>query len=270
MFGNTGYKTIKSAENVVSFLNKTIENLSNVYSVGYKKNQQSFVEALNGEISKHDTKDFTQGPLRKTAETFDLALDGPGFFEVELPNGQRAFTRAGNLGVSSDGELITKDGHRVIPEIEPVGQPVIEPSGDSGKELGLNIKVTTPKLIVPANLTPEILEDGTVNGINGSTGEKVKLGKINVVVFNNPQGLESVGNSYYVPTKQSGSPIEADVGPGGKTRIMQGYLEFGNVNMASEIVNLTQSRNMISAHFKVFKILDKLYENIHYTISKSV
>jgi flagellar basal-body rod protein FlgG len=270
MFGNMNYKAVRSADNALSSLNKTIENISNINSVGYKKSQQTFVEALNGEASKHEDKDFSQGPLRKTSELYDLALDGPGFFEIELSNGQRAYTRSGRLKLTAEGELVTNEGYRVIPEVEPAGKPIIQLTGNSGKELGLNIKVATPKLTIPAHLTPEILEDGTVNGINESTGEKVKLGKVNVVAFNNPSGLESIGNSYYVSTKSSGSPIDAEVGPGGNTRVKQGYLEFGNVNIATEIVNLTQSRNILSAHFKLFKIIDKIYENIHYTISKSV
>lgn len=270
MFGNMGYKTIRSTENALSSLNKTIDNISNMNSVGYKKNQQTFVEALNGEASKHEDKDFSQGPLRRTSEPYDLALEGPGFFEIELSNGQRAYTRSGRLRLTNEGELVTNEGYRVIPEVEPVGKPIIQITGNSDKELGLNIKVSTPKLTVPAHLTPEILEDGTVNGTDGSTGEKVKLGKINVVVFNNPNGLETLGNSYYVSTKSSGSALDADVGPGGSTHVKQGYLEFGNVNMAAEVVNLTQSKNILSAHFKLFKILDKIYENIHYTISKSV
>lgn len=270
MVGNMGYKTLRSVENNLFSLNKTIENISNINSLGYKKNQQSFVETLNGEVSRNETKDFSQGSLRKTSEVFDLALDGPGFFEVELPNGQRAYTRAGRFRLSSEGELVTSEGYRVIPEIEQVGKPIVESGGSDGKELGLNIKVVTPKLIIPAHLTPEILEDGTVNGIDNSFGEKIKLGKINVAIFNNPQGLELLGNGYYGPTNLSGFVSETNVGPGKSTKIMQGYLEFGNVSIATEITSLTHIRNILYAQIKVLKVLDKIYENVHYTISKAV
>ncbi len=271
MFNKLGYQTVRATEGSSEALAKTIENISNIKSVGYKKKQTTFIETLNGEIIRHEAKDFSQGPLRKTTEVFDLALDGPGFFEVELPNGQRAYSRAGCFRLSSEGELVTADeGYRVIPLIEGVGKPIIEINKGRKNALGLNIEVTTPKLIIPADLVPEISEDGTVNGINSETGEKRKIGRINVVAFNNPQGLESVGKGFYLPTKLSGQVQEVDYGPNDSTKVKQGYLEYGNVDITQEMMNVTQMKNLISAQFKVLKVIDKLYEQVNYTISKSV
>ena len=103
MFGNIGYKTYRAASLNMDSLGNIVENISNLQSIGYKRTTDSFSEALNGEISRHETKDFSQGPLRRTGELFDIALDGKGFFEVELPTGQRAFTRAGRLKLTSEG-----------------------------------------------------------------------------------------------------------------------------------------------------------------------
>lgn len=269
MFGKTGYQVHRGIEGNLAFVNNAITNISNVNSIGYKKGQVSFVEMLDGEVAKHESKEFSQGPLRKTDEPYDLALEGPGFFEVELPNGQRAYTRAGRLRLTGEGELVTEEGHRIVPEIEQTGQPVIEASDSEDSELGLNIKISTPKLIIPSDLTPEISLDGTVNGISQTTGEKSKIGKISVVLFNNPQGLESIGKSCYLATKSSGMPIETKIGPDSPTSVKQGYVEFGNVDMVSELVNLSQMKNLLSAQFKLLKTLDKIYENVHYTISKS-
>ena len=269
MFGKLGYNAFRATENNIDALSNVVENISNINSVGYKKSQTSFVETLNGEISKQETKDFSQGPLRRTGEVFDLALDGVGFFEVELLNGQRAYTRGGKFRLSSEGELVTDEGYKVIPEVEEAAKPVLEVNKDKKDELGLNIKVTTPKLTVSPDIVPEVLEDGTVNGINQSTGEKTKIGKINIIAFNNPGGLESIGKSYFLPTKASGMPIDLDAGSNGPSKIKQGYLELGNVDMANEFMRLSQMRNLLSAQFKLLKAIDKLYENVHYTISRS-
>ena len=270
MFNKLGYQTLKATEGSTEALSRSIENISNMKSIGYKKNQTTFIETLNGEIAKHETKDFSQGALRKTGEVFDLALEGPGFFEVELPNGQRAYSRAGHFRLSGEGELVTADeGYRVIPLTEEVGKPVIEINKDKNNTLGLNIEVTTPKLTIPPDLVPEISEDGTVNGINTETGEKRKIGRINVVVFNNPQGLESVGKGFYLPTKLSGQVQEVEYGPNNSTKVKQGYLEYSNVDIAQEMMDLAQIKNLLSAQFKVLKVIDKLYEQVNYTIGKS-
>lgn len=271
MFNKLGYQTLKAAEGSSDTLSRTIENISNVRSLGYKRNQTSFIETLNGEIAKHESKDFSQGSLRKTGEEFDLALEGPGFFEIEMPNGQRAFTRVGNFRLNGEGELVTVDeGYRVVPAIENVGKPLMEMSKDKNNNvLGLNMEVTTPKLIIPPDLVPEITEDGTVNGINSETGEKRKIGKVNVVAFNNPQGLESTGKGLYLQTKLSGEVQEIEYGPNSPTKVKQGYLEYGNVDIAQEMMDMTQLRNLISAQFKVLKIVDKLYEQVNYTISRT-
>lgn len=262
MFGKLGYQSFKAAKNSVDALNSSIENISNINSVGYKKGQVSFVETLNGEIAKQEDKDFSQGPLRRTGDMFDLALDGPGFFEVELPNGQRAYTRAGRLGLNSEGELITEEGYKVVPEVETANNLSVN-------EPGLNVKLTTPRLTISPELTPEITEDGIVNGINTVTGEKTKIGKINVVIFNNPNGLEPLGRSYYLPTTQSGSVKDLDIGPNTVSKIKQGFLELGNTDMVSEFMKISQMKNLLSAHFKVLKIVDKVYEQLNYTVSRS-
>jgi flagellar basal-body rod protein FlgG len=271
MFNKLGYQTTRATEGSTESLSRTIENISNMKSIGYKKNQTTFIETLNGEIARHETKDFSQGLLRRTGEVFDLALNGPGFFEIELPSGQRAYSRVGNFRLSGEGELVTADeGYRVIPLTEEVGKPLIGANKDKKNALGLNIELTTPKLIISPDLVPEITENGTVNGINPESGEKRKIGRINVVAFNNPQGLESVGKGFYLPTKLSGQVQDIEYGPNNPTQVKQGYLEYGNVDIAQEMMDLSQMKSIISAQFKVLKVIDKLYEQVNYTIGKSV
>lgn len=275
MFGKLGYQALHATQYNLGALGEVIENISNVNSLGYKKTRTSFVETLNGEIERYQSREHSQGTIRKTSEVYDLAIEGPGLFEVELPNGQRAYTRAGRFGVNSEGELITHEGYRVIPEVERIEKsqiPVLDTNNTDNAEntqLGLNIEVTTPKLIVPTEFTPEILEDGTVNGIHPETGEKIKIGKVSVVAFNNPQGLESIGKSYFVPTTSSGQPQEIEVSANASTKIKQGFLELGNVDIASEFMYMSQLKNIVTAQMKALKLVDKIYENVHYTISRT-
>lgn len=270
MLGRMGYDTHSATQSGLLTLAKLVENISNVKSIGYKKNDSSFVDTLNGEIAKYGDRDFSQGSLRRTMRLLDFALEGPGFFEVELPNGQRSYTRVGRLRLTSEGELVTDEGYRIIPEIEPGGKPVLEKGLSYLEEVGVNMKITTPRLTIPVQFTPEVTEDGTIYGVDDNTKERIKLGKINVVVFNNSQGLESVGRGYYLASSVSGNPLEADVGPGRPTRIRQEHLELANVNIAQEFLNLAQVKDFLSAQLKVFKVIDKIYENVNFTISRSV
>ena len=269
MVSNLGYKIYRALAFNMTSVAKTVENVSNINSIGYKRNIETFSESLTGEMSKYESKDFSQGPLRRTGDLFDLGLDGKGFFEVELPSGQRAFTRAGRFKLTSEGELITEEGYRVVPQIEPSTLPVFSSVDPQNTGSGLNLKVSSAKLTISPNLIPEIQEDGTLNGINSSTDEKTKIGKINVVVFNNPQGLESIGKGYYIQTTASGMPLDTEVGMSGSTRVKQGFLEFGNVNIAAEFMQLASEKNLISAQLKILKAIDRLYENVHYTIGRS-
>ena len=267
MTGNLAYNILGATQKYTEALNASIENLSNINSVGYKKTEASFAQTLNGEVEKYESKDFSQGPVRKTTEPLDIALNGPGFLEVDLPNGQRAFTRAGRLKLNNEGELVTEDGYKVIPETEQEGSIGAKVENN---ELGVNIKVTSPKLLVPANSNVEITEDGTISGINPTSGDKSKFGKLSIVVFNNPSGLEAVGKGYYVQTKASGNAQDIEAGSMKSTQVKQGFLEYGNTNIAGEFINLAQLKNILTAHLKLLKVIDKIQENIHFTISKSV
>src|SRR3989338_2213637 len=124
MFGKLGSQALRATEASSSLLTDVITNISNIKSLGYKKGETTFVEALNGELIKCTSKDFSQGLLRQTTEPLDLAIEGKGFFEVELPSGQRAYTRVGNFHLSNEGELMTQEGYRVLPQIEQSRMPI--------------------------------------------------------------------------------------------------------------------------------------------------
>ena len=273
MFGSVGQEVFRSAKQNNEILNDIVSNVSNIQSIGYKKAETNFAETLDGSIQRFQTRNFAQGLLRRTAEPLDLALDGKGFFEVELPDGQRAYTRAGRFGLSSEGELVTQEGYKVLPQIEAISKPapmIFNPEKiKEDSEIGLNLKISSPKLIIPTDVVPEVKEDGTIYGVNSRTGEKVRYGKLNVVVFNNPQGLESISKSYYTVTKESGNPQEIKPDISSATQVKQGFVEGSNVDTAKTFMELAQMKNILGAQFKVLKSIDKIYENIHYTISRS-
>ncbi|MBI1859008.1 MAG: flagellar hook basal-body protein [Candidatus Melainabacteria bacterium] len=264
MYTKLGNQVLRTTQAGSEALANIVDNISNIKTLGYKKQETSFVETLNGEISKHQNSDFSQGLLSRTGQEFDFAIDGKGFFEVELPSGQRGYTRVGAFSLSADGELVTAEGHKVLPRIEQTSIPkLINSQG------GLNLQVSKPKLIIPAHLTPEVDEGGNIYGLNEQTGEKTKFGKISVVAFNNPSGLKPMDRGYYLETKDSGAPQEIETGINAKTQVKQGFVEQSNVDMASEFMNLAQMKNVLTAQLKVLKAIDKIYENIHFTISRS-
>lgn len=267
MYNRLGSQVFRATQLGSDALEGIVQNISNIKTVGHKKTETSFVQTLNGEISKHQTTDFSQGTLNRTGESLDFAIDGKGFFEVELPTGQRAYTRIGRFSLNSEGELVTSEGFKVLPRIEQTkvsSAPVFEKDNSS-----MNLKVSRPKLQIPVHLEPHVDEDGTIYGKDTQTGEKTKLGKISVIAFNNPSGLKLVESGYYIATKDSGTPQEIETGVNEKTQVKQGFLEFSNVNIASEFMNLAQIKNMLTAQIKILKAIDKIYENVHFTISRS-
>lgn len=280
MFGKLGGQSLIATKLSTDLLEGIVNDLSNLKSLGHKKTSITFAETLNGELVKYESKDFSQGPLKRTAEPFDVAIDGKGFFEVELPDGRRAYTRVGSFQLSSEGELITREGYRVLPEVEqdetPKQQIKIstntkdENISRKSDEADLNLKILTPKLIVPSHLTPKISEDGTILAVNSQTSNETRLGRLNIVTFNNPKGLESIGRGFFLETNSSGTPIEIKTGIDGTSKVKQGFVEFSNVDIATSFLELSQAKDLITAQLKILKAIDKLYENVNFTISRAV
>lgn len=263
------HQVYNAAKRHTEVLDNIVGSVSNVHTIGYKKVGVDFAQTLDGEVVKVKKTNFSQGPLRRTGEPYDFAIKGKGFFEVELPDGRRAYTRMGRFELNKDGELVTPEGYRILPKVEgsQKGGPVFTKSGDN--TLGVNLQISSPKLILPANLSADVKEDGTIYAINKVSGEKKEIGKLNLVVFNNPQGLESQGQGYYLETSESGHAHEIKVGMNEPTQIKQGFVEYSNVDIASTFMDLSKARNILSAEFKALKAIDKIYENIHYTISRN-
>lgn len=179
---------------------------------------------------------LTQGNLSSTGNPLDLAIQGRGFFQVQLPSGELAYTRSGSFQVDRSGNIVTADGNLVQPQIT-----------------------------VPANAQSiTIAQDGTVSFTIANQTATQKAGQIQLANFQNPAGLNSIGNSLFTATDASGeAQIAAPGSSEGVGTIMQGYVEQSNVDVVQEFVNLIQSQRAYEANSRVVKAADEMYQQVN-------
>ena len=179
---------------------------------------------------------FTQGNFTQTDNPLDLVIQGRGFFQVRLPSGELAYTRAGSFHLDRDGNLVTADGDTLEPQI-----------------------------VVPADSQSiTIASDGTVSYMQPGQTASQLAGQIQLANFPNPAGLNSLGRNLYQPTDASGDPIVGN--PGGQEglgTLLQGYLEQSNVSVVEEFINLIVSQRAYEANSKVVKAADEMYQQVN-------
>jgi flagellar basal-body rod protein FlgG len=174
------------------------------------------------------SKNFRQGTLEETSSPLDLAIEGQGFFEVELPDGRSGFTRAGSFNLNADGEVVTADGYRII------GFPSI----DSGAT------------------EIDIAREGAVSVT--ADGKTTNAGRIALVRFANPEGLRNLGNNLYVETNASGSAQRGNPGENGFGTLAQSFLEASNVEIVREMVDMIASQRAYELNSKSIKTADEM------------
>ncbi|MGH7906353.1 MAG: flagellar basal-body rod protein FlgG [Candidatus Binataceae bacterium] len=197
---------------------------------GSLSSQQSFVPTGTsvglGVRTAAVDKIFTQGELNNTGNPLDVAIEGDGFVQIQLPGGQTAYTRDGSMRVNQNGQFTTLDGYLVMPA-------VTVPSGAE-------------------NLT--ISQGGQVSAqINNSAAPAV-LGQIQLVRFVNPGGLQPYGQNLYLQSIASGPPQVGVPGQNGYGTIMQGYLEMPNESVVTEMVNLIEAQQAYEAGSKATQV----------------
>lgn len=234
-------------------------NLSNVNTTGYKNQRAEFKDLLYTNVRRNNIVDdggrpvnlevghgvmpsatkrnFGNGSFLETNGAYDLALDGEGFFAVELPNGDVRYTRDGSFKLSVDydeGMLVTSEGYIVLSENES------EIFLESGY-----------KDIVVDNM-------GYITAVD-EFGDTVELDRIKIVRFTNPEGLEARGLNLYSDTVASGEeiPIEADEMSG---RIVQGYLESSNVQVVDEMVKMITAQRAYEINSKTIQTSDEMLQ----------
>jgi flagellar basal-body rod protein FlgG len=180
-------------------------------------------------------KNFIQGSLLQTGNTYDVAIQGNGFFQITTPNGETAYTRNGSFKLNNEGSLVNGLGY-----------------------------LTEPEIVVPDDLiNVSVAQDGTVSAIDPATGEQQVLGQITLVNFINPSGLAPQGDSLYLATDTSGDPVEGTPGLNGIGTIRQGMLEGSNVQLVTEMVNLITAQRGYEANSKAITTTDTMLQTVN-------
>lgn len=229
-------------------------NLANVNTTGFKKNKTEFQDLLyqtsrsagadqgggnmlptgvqvgHGSQLVATSKIFTTGELTQTGERMDVAIQGDGFFEVQLPDGTKAYTRDGALKTGSDGRITTSDGLPLQGGFQPVAAG------------------TTSINISPTGVV-------TTTGASGSQTFQVQI-----VRFANPAGLESAGRNLYKETAASGQAEIGNPGQNGFGELQQGYLEMSNVKVVEEMVNMIVAQRAYEVNSKAVQAADEMMQ----------
>ena len=231
-------------------------NLANVNTSGFKKSRAEFQDLLYetllpaGTSSSQDTqipagiqlghgtrpstvlKIFSQGNMENTQNELDLAIEGDGFFQITLPNGETAYTRNGAFKLDSDGRIVNSDGFTMEPEIAI-------PSDSMSISVGL---------------------DGTVSVLQAGESTPSEIGTIELARFINPAGLISMGKNLFIPSEASGNEIIGTAGEDGIGTLAQGFLEMANVSVVDEMVNMITAQRAYESNSKAIQAADDMLQ----------
>jgi flagellar basal-body rod protein FlgG len=175
-----------------------------------------------------------QGTLQQTANTLDLAIQGHGYFQVTMPDGQTAYTRDGTFGLAADGTIVTADGYTVQP--------------------GLQIPAAATGVTINTNGQVQV----TIQGQTAPT----TVGQIQIAVFPNEAGLDAQGSNLHLQTSASGAPVAGNPGITGFGSVLQGFVEGSNVNIVTEITNLITAQRAYEMNSKVITATDEMLSTL--------
>jgi len=230
-------------------------NIANMNTVGFKKQSAVFEDLLYQTLEQPGAQSSDQGnvvptgvqigagvkagsvyritgqgTLTNTGNALDLAINGPGYFQVLLPSGETAYSRAGNFSVNAQGQIVTADGYLVQPTIQiPQNATNITISQEGQVEVKL-----------PGNATPSV------------------VGQLQLATFLNDAGLEAVGNNLFMESAASGPATQGNPASPGYGVVMQGYTEASNVDPVSEITNLIVAQRAYEMNSKVVTTADQM------------
>jgi flagellar basal-body rod protein FlgG len=229
-------------------------NLANVGTTGFKRSRAVFEDLMYQNMRQvgGQTSDQTrlpsglqlgtgvhvvaterlhsQGNLTKTDNPKDVAINGGGFFQVQMPDGTTSYTRDGSFQTNAEGQLVTASGFQVQPQIT-----------------------------IPANATSmTIARDGTVTVSQAGSTASVQVGQLQLATFLNPTGLQSMGENLYTETDASGAPNAVTPGVEGAGTLTQGYVEASNVNVVEELVNMITTQRAYEINSKAVQTSDQM------------
>lgn len=246
----SGMKTQQDNMDIVA------HNLANVNTYGDKKVRAEFHDLLyqtlrpagadSGADSQYPTglqiglgdrlaatqRIFTQGNLQTTGNPTDIAIEGEGFFRIEMPDGTIAYTRDGSFKLDSNRRLVTTDGY---------------PEADN---------ITIEQDATSDSIT--ISQNGLVSDVvNGQTNQ---VGQITIARFVNPAGLTAIGHNLFIESEASGAPLEGNPGDDGAGRLQQSVLEMSNVQVVEEMVNMIVAQRAYESDAKAITTSDSMLE----------
>jgi flagellar basal-body rod protein FlgG len=234
-------------------------NIANMSTTGYKRRRAEFQDLIYQNIRRVGSQSSDdgsmlpsgaqiglgvrtaaiyriaeQGSLQQTENRFDLAIRGNGYFQIQLPTGEMAYTRDGTFGLSPEGQIVTAEGFLVMPGI------VIPPAARD----------------VTINAAGEVLAkmDGQVAPQN--------VGQIQTAIFANEGGLEAIGDNLLLATPASGEPQLAAPGQPGHGQVLQGFIETSNVNVVQEITRLITAQRAYEMNSKVITAGDEMLSTL--------
>ena len=227
-------------------------NLANVNTTGFKKTKIEFQDLLyqttsaagaqtgggnqlptgiqvgHGARVAATSRVFTTGELTQTGERMDVAVNGDGFFEVQMPDGTRAYSRAGAFKVAADGTVKNSEGLTILSGFQPI------PVGTTNVTISSNGYVS-------------------LTGANGNTNFQIQLAR-----FINPAGLDSLGHNLYRETQSSGQAELGIPGENGFGSLEQGFLEMSNVKVVEEMVKLIMAQRAYEVNSKSVQAADEM------------
>mgnify|MGYP001577765433 CR=1 FL=1 len=235
-------------------LDVTANNIANVSNVGYKRSRAEFQDLIYQTIREPGTptaagtqsatglqvgtgvrtvstqRIHSQGSFRQTGNPLDVAIEGNGFFQINLPDGSTGYTRDGELRMNSEGRLVTSDGFTLTSEIA----------------------------VPPDSTTISVAADGTVSVSIPGNPAPVEVGNIELATFANPSGLSSAGRNILRETSASGAAVSGRPGDAGIGMLSQGALETSNVQIVDEMIDMITGQRAYELNSKVIQAADEM------------
>lgn len=238
-------------------------NLSNMTTTGYKAQRPEFQDLIYQDLRRVGTnstdqgtvlpvgvqiglgvktgaisRNTGQGTLQATENALDIAVQGKGYFQIELPDGTISYTRDGAFKLSPDGIIVTREGYNVQPAIT-IPQDAVDVSINASGQV-------------------EVLIEGQV--------DPQQLGQFEMANFINPAGLQAIGDNMFIETAASGDPILGNANEDNFGSLLQGYLENSNVNPVSEITDLIVAQRAYEMNTKVLTASDEMLQSLNQSV----
>jgi flagellar basal-body rod protein FlgG len=230
-------------------------NIANMNTVGFKRQRAEFQDLLYQDLERAGAQSSSNGntvptgiqvgagvktgsvyrimdtgSMTQTGNQLDLAIKGRGYFQVTMPNGDLAYTRAGNLSLNQDGQVVTSEGYLINPQITI-------PQNASGITVSATGQV---QVTVPGQAAPQT------------------VGQLTIANFMNEAGLEAMGDNLFQVSGSSGPAVTGNPGDQGFGTLMQGYTEASNVDAVTEITALITAQRAYEMNSKVVSTADQM------------